>query len=160
MIFGTNEIVIRKAAKEDLDDIKLLADSHRHELGFVRRSALAEAIERDELMVAQNHQQVVGFVEYHHRRDEQTTLYHIVVKFEHRRQGIGRQLVEALIHDAGERNRKFIQLKCPVDLEANKFYEQLGFLQVKTQPGKHRALAVWRLAVRSTSLGSLTTSYR
>ena len=138
-----SEVTIRKATLTDLDAIKNLADTHKHELGFVLRPALAKSIERDEVFVAQNSKDVIGFVEYHHRRDDQTTLYHIAVQSGHRRQGIGRQLVDALVRDAGERNKQYIQLKCPLDLEANEFYEGLGFICVDIQPNKHRELAIW-----------------
>jgi len=144
-------LMIHNATTADLDRIKSLADAHKNELGFVLRPALAASIDRGEVIVAKNTTGIVGFVEYHHRHDDQTTLYHIAVRPDHRRQGIGRQLVKALIHDAGECHKGFIQLKCPVDLEANRFYERLGFSQVDIQPGKHRNLAVWRLPVNSAS---------
>lgn len=148
-----SDLVIRKATQADLDVIKDLADAHKNELGFVLRPALANGIERGEVFVAENSRGIVGFVEYHHRQDEQTTLYHIAVQSEHRRQGIGRQLVEALIYDTSEYNKGFIQLKCPVELEANKFYKRLGFSQMEVHPGKGRDLAVWRLSLRSATLG-------
>ncbi|HFD39725.1 MAG TPA: N-acetyltransferase [Anaerolineae bacterium] len=138
---------IRQATMFDLNAIKELADAHRHELGFVRRPALARSIERGELFVAQNGQGVIGFVEYHHRRDGQTTLYHLAVQADYRRQGLGRRLVQALVHDAGQHSQEFIQLKCPVDLEANRFYQQIGFAQIDLQRGKRRDLAIWRLSL-------------
>ncbi|MGC9335284.1 MAG: GNAT family N-acetyltransferase, partial [Anaerolineae bacterium] len=133
----------RRAALTDLDAIKNLADAHKHELGFVLRPALASSIGREEVFIAQNSQDVIGFVEYHHRRDHQTTLYHIAVESHHRRQGIGRLLVDELIRDAGEHEKEFIQLKCPADLEANEFYRSLGFNRVDTRPNKDRRLVIW-----------------
>ena len=73
------------------------------------------------------------------------------MRSDHRRRGIGRQLVKALIRDSDECNKGFIQLRCPVDLEANKFYKQLGFSQVDTDPGKQRELAIWRLLLGSNT---------
>lgn len=143
-----SDFVIRKAALADVDVIKGLADAHKHELGFVLRPALANSIDRGEVFIAENGIGIVGFVEYHHRRDSQTTLYHIAVHSDHRRQGIGRQLVDALIRDAAQCNKRVIQLKCPVDLQANEFYERLGFSQIDVQPGRNRDLAVWRLVLR------------
>jgi len=145
-----SDLVVRKATLADLNVIKSLADVHKNELGFLLRPALANSIDRSEVFVAENSRGIVGFVEYHHRQDEQTTLYHIAVRSDHRRQGIGRRLVKALTYDANER-KGFIQLKCPVDLEANEFYERLGFSQVDTDPGKHRELAVWRLQLDSAT---------
>ncbi|MBC8263372.1 MAG: GNAT family N-acetyltransferase [Anaerolineales bacterium] len=142
-------LMIRKAIPADLDIVKGLADAHKNELGFVLRPALASSIDRGEVIVAENSRGIVGFVEYHHRQDEQTTLYHIAVAPQHRRQGIGQRLVNALVYDAGEHNQRFVLLKCPADLEANKFYERLGFSHVDTQPGKQRELSIWRLPLSS-----------
>ena len=139
-----SDFTIRKAIPSDSAAIKSLADAHRNELGFVLRPALAKSIERNEVFVAENSKGIVGFVEYHHRRDEQTTLYHIAVQHDHRQLNIGRQLIQALLDDAGQHGKRYIQLKCPVDLEANEFYERLGFTQVEIQPGRGRSLAVWR----------------
>ena len=147
-----NNFTVRQASLSDLDAIKSLADAHRNELGFVLRPALAKSIERSEVLVAENSTGIVGFVEYHHRRDEQTTLYHIAVQPDHRQLNIGRQLVQALRDDAGERKKAHIQLKCPVDLEANEFYERMGFVQTEVQPGKGRSLAVWRMMISGGSI--------
>ena len=147
LTYGKCETTVRKATQDDLDAIKRLADEHRYELGFVLRPALAKSIQQGEMFVAENSKGIVGFVEYHHRRDEQTTLYHIAVQSDHQQLSIGRQLVEALIDNAVENNKQFIQLKCPFELAANKFYERLGFSQISTQPGKNRALAILRLSL-------------
>lgn len=144
-----NPSAIRRASITDLKAIKQLADQHRHELGFVLAPSLARSIERNELLVAENSEGIIGFVDFHHRRDNQTTLYHIAVHSDHRRQSIGRQLMGELIRDAREHKKEFIQLKCPVDLEANKFYESQGFCRVHVQPNKHRELAIWCLTVRA-----------
>lgn len=144
-----NEVTIRKATLGDLDAIKALADRHKQELGFVLRPALVRSIERTEVFVAENSANVIGFLEYHHRRDSQTTLYHIAVQRDHRWQGIGQQLVDALIQDAVGFNKEFIQLKCPVNLGANEFYQHLGFSRIDVQPRRSRDLAIWRLQCRS-----------
>ena len=129
----------------DLESIKHLADQHRHELGFVLAPALARSIERSELVVAENGKGIIGFVEFHHRRDNQVTLYHIVVKPDHRYQGIGRQLIDALVQDAIGHDKEFIKLKCPANLNANGFYQHLGFSHGGVQPGRSRDLVIWRL---------------
>ena len=65
-----SDFSVRKATQADLDAVKGLADSHKHELGFVLRPALSRSIAREELLVAENHASVIGFIEYHHRQDE------------------------------------------------------------------------------------------
>jgi ribosomal protein S18 acetylase RimI-like enzyme len=141
---GVDEITITKAELSDIDGIKQIADAHRKELGFVRRPTLIEAIDRSEILVAKQNGNTVGFVEYRHRRDEQTTLYNIAVFPEYRRLGVGRKLVQSLVNEAKERNKRYISLKCPEDLTANEFYEILGFQLQVIEPGKHRRLKIWQ----------------
>jgi len=142
---ATDALVIRKATLADLDGIKAISDAHRRELGFVLRPALVESIEREEVLVAENHQGLIGFVEYHHRQDDQTTLYHVVVALGHRRQGIGRRLIERLADEARAAGKEFIALKCPSTLSANEFYARTGWSLIGSVPGKSRPLNLWRL---------------
>lgn len=143
----TNNLTIRKATPADLDSIKVIADAHRQELGFVLRPALARSIMRGEILVAENSQGLIGFVEYHHRRDEQTTLYHIVVVANHRRQGVGEALIDALCDEALRLGKQVIQLKCPADLPAQEFYARLEFDLLGQEEGKARPLTIWSLSL-------------
>lgn len=144
MTSGNNShFSIRKAALDDLDAIKQLADQHREELGFVLRPALEKAITDQELLVAEAEELIVGFVHYHHRQDLQTTLYHIAVREERRSQGIGRALIEALSIESSKRGRHQILLKCPKNLTANSFYANTGFSLTHAERGKKRELNVW-----------------
>ena len=144
LIFGVSNYNVRKAQVADIDGIKQIADSHKRELGFLRRPSLLASIGRDEIFVAEANNKIVGFVEYHHRRDEQTTLYNIVVEPDYRGLNVGRGLVEALIHETQSYDKKFILLKCPTDLESNGFYESLDFAIHIIENGKRRPLNVWR----------------
>ncbi len=138
-----SQIVIRKATIKDLPAIKGLADMYRHELGFVLQPALARSIERGEIFVAENGTRTLGFVEYHHRRDGQTTLYHIAVHPDYRNQGIGRKLMECVHIEAQSRGQRCVRLKCPTDLSANHFYSKIGFQCEDELPSKRRHLRVW-----------------
>ncbi len=146
------QVVIEKAVTSDIDRLKAIADIHRTELGFVRKPALLEAIDRSEVFIAKYNQSIIGFLKYHHRQDKQTTLYTIVVMTEYRRQGIGKALIGALIEDARILNKYFILLKCPVDLKANQFYKALEFSLDDIQLGKHRRLNIWRYSFEDQDL--------
>ncbi len=145
MTSGISNIPLRKAVPEDLPVLKTLADAHRHELGFVHRQALLRSINRQEVIVAQNTDELVAFVEYHHRKDQQTTLYHIVVTPEYRGQGTGRALIEKLRQESHNLKKQLIRIKCPEDLEANQFYEHVGCQLIEKEKGKRRALLIWEL---------------
>ncbi len=147
-----------------IDQIKSIADKHRSELGFHSRQSFIDSCKRNELFVAKICGQVKGFVRFHHRRDHLTTLYEIATTPEARNKGVGRQLIKALIADCQEIGSRCINLSCPVELPANRFYEKLGFVRWcrRSHPGKSRPLNEWSLPVlphRPISfIASLTSS--
>lgn len=105
------------AQPEDLFQIKVLADAHRQELGFVDRATLAHAIAHQEVLYVPH-----GFLHFHHRRDNISTLYHFCVSREYRRLWIARQLIEAWEKHSRSQGIQTLRLKCPLNLEANGFY--------------------------------------
>ena len=146
MIFGNSDkYLIRRATVEDLDEIKVIADNNRKELGFVLRTSLQNSIINREIFVAERDKQVIGFVDYHLRKDHQATLYHIAVLADQRRQGVGRALLNVLRDEARKVGKQLILLKCPTDLLANYFYEAHGFQLVQTLNGRKRDLNIWQL---------------
>jgi ribosomal protein S18 acetylase RimI-like enzyme len=133
-----------------IDGIKSLADANRESLGFMPRKKLEEIATQHRAFVALHESNVIGFVIFRHRkRDLQTTLSEICVHHKYRGQGIGSDLIQSLIYDCNQRRRDYIQLKCPTDLPANKFYEHLGFELYMTEAGKKRKLNVWRLTIEA-----------
>ena len=140
----TRSYQVRHARLDDLDAIKALFDAERLALGFVLRPSLAQSIQREEMLVAYNGA-LIGAVHYHHRRDGQTTLYHIAVASSYRRAGLGAALIEALRHECQARQARFILLKCPQDLPSNQFYAAQGFQLQAQEEGKRRPLNVWVL---------------
>jgi GNAT superfamily N-acetyltransferase len=132
-----------------INQVKSIADKHRSELGFHSRQSFIDSCNRNELFVAKIYGQVKGFVRFHHRRDHLTTLYEIATTPEARSKGVGRQLIKALIADCQEVGSRCINLSCPVELPANRFYENLGFVRWRHRslPGKSRPLNEWSLPV-------------
>ena len=106
-----------------------------------------ENINRNEVFVITAEEELIGFVDYRHRRDHQTTLYHILVSPEWQGRGIGRKLIEALRTEAIAKGKSYILLKCPENLDANFFYEGLGFKLDTSENGRQRVLNVWRLDI-------------
>lgn len=152
MISGDEPLIVRSANLDDLDEIKHLADQHKHELGFIIRGALQRSIESGELIVAvSSSQEICGFVQFRHRRDFQTTLYNLVVAATWRNRGVGKLLVDNLRQSAAEHHKKQILLRCPTDLAANDFYHNYGFHINRIEQGKSRQLNVWVLDLNSSS---------
>lgn len=146
MISGEAKILVRlkKSLLTDIDEIKNLLDTLKYELGFVTRPALIESIRRREVYIAVVNGEIVGVIHYRHRKDGQTTLYHIAVAESQRNKGIGRRLVSAMQKDARRIGQNSLFLKCPIDLPANHFYEAVGFTLLTIEEGKNRKLQVWR----------------
>lgn len=141
-----SDIEIRQAKAEEIDAIKRLFDRTKNELGFVVKSALMNSIERNELVIAVSQGGgIVGAVHYRHRKDGQTTLYSIVVEDTFRLKSVGRALLCELKNESVSKGQSSILLKCPSELEANKFYEAEHFSLVTTDKGKHRSLNIWRI---------------
>ena len=146
-----SEFLVIQAEVEHIKGAKALADANRDIFAFITRQAFEDAHAQNGLLVAHVEGQIIGFVRYYHRKtDRQTTLYDICVAEEWRSQGVGEQLLVALIVDCTEQAREFILLKCPAHLPANQFYARKGFTLTSTQPGKHHELNVWRLSLTET----------
>jgi GNAT superfamily N-acetyltransferase len=123
---------IRYGSENDILAIKQIANKYKDELGYVMYPSLRRAIEKHELWVATLGERIVGFVNWHLRRDGWATVYEIAVAPDCKRTGIGKALIEAIPHP--------VQLKCTVDNPANKFYERIGMNFVERQSGRKREL--------------------
>src|SRR5579884_1098116 len=122
------EVRIAYADRDDLEDIKRIADQSRNELGFVIRAAIQEAILDKRILVCRAHKhRLCGFVHFRHRLDRCTKIYQLCLIPPCQRKGWGRNLILALIDLARERCQLSIALRCPDDLPANDFYRAIGF---------------------------------
>ncbi|MGB3693168.1 MAG: GNAT family N-acetyltransferase [Spirulinaceae cyanobacterium] len=131
------KVIFAKA--QDLEWIKSLIDKHRKEFSFVNRAILLKGIDNQKILCIRNK----GFLHFHHRLDSKSTLYHLCVLPEERRTGLGKLLVSVWEDNARKYGVRLLQLKCPIDLEANEFYKKVGFQQVDIKEGKNRTLVVW-----------------
>lgn len=62
--------MVRLATLDDIDSIKKIADKHTKEIGFVLRPALVEHCNKKTLLVYEIDGEIIGFCNYHHRRDD------------------------------------------------------------------------------------------
>lgn len=129
---------IRYGVPRDWDEINTIARQYSQELGFVRRVSLLEAMVRYEVYVAFSGANLIGFVNWHKRRDGWRTVYEIAVHRDWRGRGVGKALMRAVGQP--------VRLKCPVDNASNRFYEGLGMNIARTETGRVRALNVWERA--------------
>lgn len=130
------ECGIRWGVENDLPAIKKIANQFKSELGYVMYPSLRRAIASRELFVAEYGRDVVGFVNWHKRRDGWHTIYEIAVRRERHGEHIGKALLSAV--------PKPLRLKCTVDNEAaNAFYASQGLNLVRVEQGRKRELNVW-----------------
>ena len=129
--------MVRLATLEDIDSIKKIADKYTKEIGFVLRPALVEHCNKKTLLVYEIDGEIMGFCNYHHRRDGINVIYEICVSDNYRNKGIAKQLIDNI--------PKPIRLKCPVDNESNKFYIHIGARLIETVAGKKRDLNVYEI---------------
>ena len=142
-------VTIRPARVEDVFGVKTLADQHKVELGFIRKSILYKAQEKGWLLVAVKNEEVIGFANFRIRQDNNATLYDIVVDKPYRKQKIGKRLIQRLTWLVNVAGGEHIRLKCPQSLPANAFYEKLQFTHTEIETGKKRPLNVWYYFLRS-----------
>ena len=130
---SSTNVIIRKANESDIDQIKDLADQEKNAIGFVNRSAIIDGINQGYVFVAQISNEIIGFQQYYHRKNDlQTTLYRKAVVTEWRFKGIGTRLVDAVVEEAKNLGREKLHLKCPVDNESNEFHKRYGFKLIRT----------------------------
>jgi ribosomal protein S18 acetylase RimI-like enzyme len=150
---------VSAAMEGDLRPCKRIADQHRTELGFLTLAVFEDAARRGQLLVAHAAPGVLGFVRFNqHRRGTETALYDIAVDRTWQGRGVGRALVVRLALESRRAEREAIVLKCPEELEANRFYERLGFQAMGIDPGRRRMLRLWRLPLTSLTVADACSS--
>lgn len=135
-LWGGCPAMLRHATENDLPAIKAIANCYKKELGFVMLPALRKAIAARELQVAVLDGSIVGFCNWHKRKDGWSTVYEIAVHPDYHSKRIGRALLAAIPGD--------IRLKCTVENPANEFYARVGFACVGTEDGRKHPLNVWQ----------------
>jgi N-acetylglutamate synthase-like GNAT family acetyltransferase len=113
----------------------------RDELGFINT---AQCREKTTVKISRDGQIVAGAICNHCVQKDQTTLYDIAVHENYRRNGFARNLIYQIAQDSPHDK---IIAKCPVDLSANEFYQNTGWVKDKTQSGKKRDLNVYRFDI-------------
>lgn len=133
-----------------LPSIKMIADGLRHEFGFLPRVIFEASLNSDELIVAIDNGQVVGFCRFHLRRDGICTIYEIAVLANSRRRGIGTKLIDHVATACRRKKMGRLRLKCPVGSAANKFYAAHGFVGPERCVGRRRLLNSWTFPLKAT----------
>lgn len=126
----------------EAEDMASLFQEHRSELGFVNEAQCREKTS----YTVYNADILIGAALCNHCvQKPQTTLYDIAVRPSARRSGVGSELVEKIADDSPH---DCIVAKCPVDLDANKFYQSSGWeLTTVEEKDDTRNLNVWKFDI-------------
>ena len=57
--------------------------------------------------------------------------------------GYGLALFSELVRESVQKDKEFIQIKCPAELPANEFYHNIGCKRVGKVDGIKRELLIW-----------------
>lgn len=131
--------------EEEEEAAELLQD-HAEELGFVNKAR----VEDSSLYVERREGEIAGAALVDHLKTASMSwLRDIAVAESYRRKGVGKSLVEKIREDSPH---PVLKAKCPVDLEANKFYSRTGWeLEETIEVEDGRDLNVWLIGWPSVS---------
>lgn len=129
---------IRVANTFDVNAILDIAGQYKQELGYINPAALREHVANGTVHVADYQGFVIGFVDYHTRKDGWSTVYHIATLPAYQGKSVGRYLLYSVPPP--------IRLKVTEDNEsAIRFYKNAGMRWIDVEVGKTRGLLVFTL---------------
>jgi ribosomal protein S18 acetylase RimI-like enzyme len=133
------------AVPEDYDGIALVAKQAVRELGYTMPPVYRASIANSQMVAAYFDSRVVGFIQFHKRKDGIITIYKFAVDTELRGKGIGKGMLEFL----EQRSRSVlhaeaIRLKVIEGTPAVDFYHAVGFNTIDKEPSKKTNLLVMR----------------
>jgi hypothetical protein len=147
-------VSVRPATPGDLAFIDALQKRHSHMVGFMQTSALAGKIAAGHVVVAQDSiAQRVGYCignDQYFKRDDVGIIYQLNVAPGKQRAFIGATLLKAMFDRAAYGCRLFC-CWCALDIEANRFWEAMGFVPLAYRAGsagKGRVHIFWQKRIR------------
>lgn len=115
-------------------EVSRAADSDKEALGFLPQTVFVEAAEQGKLWVAVAGSHYAGHMLFT-RRFPVIQIFQVFVLPQFRRRGVGRIMLNQLVHDAESQSYLIVNAKVADDLEANRFWEAQGFFVVRPIPG-------------------------
>ena len=134
------------AIPEDYDGVAAVAKQATRELGYTMPPVYRKSIADGEMVVAYGDgSRVVGFIQFHKRRDGVITIYKYAVDTTARRGGIGKGMLKYLeTRSQTTLHADAIQLKVIEGTPAVDFYRAVGFKCIGSEPSKKTTLLLMR----------------
>jgi N-acetylglutamate synthase-like GNAT family acetyltransferase len=149
------EVSVRPATIADLPFIDALQKQHTKQLGWMPTNALEGKLKRGHVIIAEDEaKQGVGYCighDQYFKRDDVGIIYQLNVLPTKQRGLIGATLIKAMFDRAAYGCRLFC-CWCAQDIEANHFWESLGFVPLAFRAGsrgKQRVHIFWQRRIRA-----------
>jgi hypothetical protein len=130
-----DQFTVRLATETDITFVMSLQRRNRESVGGLPTPAIAERITRRTLLLGELNGEPAGYLLYDYR-DNILRIPQACIQYDARRRYYGEQLVGQMLNlypNAAE-----IRLRCAADLDANVFWQALGFVCVSTVKGGTR----------------------
>jgi N-acetylglutamate synthase-like GNAT family acetyltransferase len=154
-------VSVREATLADLPFIDALQKKHNKQVAFLKEQALIGKINLKQIIIAEESGQAVGYIignDKYFKRENVGVIYQLNVSPGKQRNLVGAQLVKAMFDRAAYGCTLFC-LWCAQDLEANHFWESIGFVPLAFRAGsrkKDRVHIFWQKRIRE---GDTTTQW-
>ena len=155
-------VTVRAATMADFAFIDALQGSHTKQVGWMPKAQLEGKLNLGHVIVAEDEaKQAVGFIignDQYFKRDDCGIIYQLCIAPAARRSLIGAVLVKAMFERAAWGCKLFC-CWCAQDIEANHFWESLGFIPLAYRAGsqkKGRVHIFWQKRIRE---GDTTTPW-
>jgi ribosomal protein S18 acetylase RimI-like enzyme len=169
---GNGDIAIRSLTPDDADGCDAVVASLPYHFGNERGiEACATAVRREEGAIATIDGEVAGFLTFVHHVPESAEITWMAVHADHRREGIGRSLIEHTTSTLSARGTRFVYVltlgpSVPEDVEdgyegTRMFYRAVGFiplgeLDLRSWDDERALLLVRSLEADTTAGGRLS----
>ena len=147
-------ITIRAGTPEDFRFIDDLQAKHKRQIGFMHEKTIRGKIALGHVLVAEDGaKRRVGYCigcDRYFKRDDVGVIYHMNIAPDAQRGYVGAALLKAMF-DRAAYGCKLFSLWCAQDIEANQFWEAMGFVPLAFRAGgraKKRVHIFWQKRIR------------
>jgi N-acetylglutamate synthase-like GNAT family acetyltransferase len=147
-------ITIRAATPEDFRFIDDLQAKHSRQIGFMHEKTIRGKIALGHVLVAEDGaKRPVGYCigcDRYFKRDDVGVIYHMNIAPDFQRGYVGAALLKAMF-DRAAYGCKLFSLWCAQDIDANRFWESMGFVPLAFRAGgrsKKRVHIFWQKRIR------------